>query len=75
MAMEANKTNIPMWTLFMASSMQAALHMDPTYIENLEVFKNSDFGNIERLFNITRKMIGENSEILNVISSEGSSPS
>ena len=42
MANEADKTNISMWTLFMASSVRAALHMDPSYNENFEVFKNSD---------------------------------
>ena len=71
MAMEADKTNISIWTLFMASSMQAALHMDPSFTENLEVLKNSEFENIASLFNITRKMIGENAEILNVTSLEG----
>ena len=49
--------------------------MNPSYTKNLEVFKYSDFENIESLINITRKMIGENSEILNVTSLEGSSPS
>ena len=61
MSMEADKTNISMWTLFMASSMQAALHGDPSFTENLEVFKNPDFENIE------------SSEILNVTSLETSS--
>ena len=29
MIMEADETNISIWTFFMASSMQAAVHMDP----------------------------------------------
>ena len=41
----------------MASSMPAALHMDPSYEENLELFKNSEFQNITGLFGITRMMI------------------
>ena len=50
----------------MASSMQAALHMDPSYEKNLEIFKSSEFENIKGLFGITRMMIEGNSEIKNV---------
>ena len=45
----------------MASSMQAALHMDPSYEKNLKLFKNSEFENIKDLFGITRKIIEGNS--------------
>ena len=38
----SEKMHISMWTRFMASSMQAALHMDPSYEHNLEFFKNSE---------------------------------
>ena len=47
----------------MVSSIQAALHMDPSYENNLELFKNSEFDNIKGLFGITRMMIEGNSEI------------
>ena len=50
----------------MASSMQAALYMCPSYEKTLEIFKNSEFENIEGLFGITRMMIERNSEIKNV---------
>ena len=50
----------------MASSMQAALHMDPSYEKNLELFKNSEFESIKGLFGITRMMIEGNSEIKKV---------
>ena len=46
----------------MASSMQAALHMDPSYEKNLELFKNSEFENIKDLFGITRMIIEGNSK-------------
>ena len=46
----------------MASSMQAALLMDPSYEKNLEIFKNSEFEN-KGLLSITRMMIEGNSEI------------
>ena len=42
--------------------MQAALHMDPSNEKNLELFKNSEFENINGLFGITRMMIEGNSE-------------
>ena len=54
------------WTRFMASSMQAVLHVDPSYEKNLELFKNSEFESIKGLFGITRLMIEGNSEIKNV---------
>ena len=46
----------------MASSMQAALHMDPSYELNLEFFKNYEFEN-RGLFGISRMTIEGNSEI------------
>ena len=52
-ANEADKTNISMWTLFVASSVRAALRMQPIYTENLDVFKN--FEKIESLFNMYDK--------------------
>ena len=52
----------------MASSMQAALYMDPNYEKNLEVFKNSEFENIKGLLGITKMMIEGNSEIKNAFS-------
>ena len=50
-SMDSEKMHISIWTLLMAPSMQAALHMDPNYAKNLEIFKNSEFENIESLFN------------------------
>ena len=41
--MISEKMHISIWTRFMASSMQAALHMDPSCDKNLELFKNSEF--------------------------------
>ena len=36
--------------------MQAALHLDLNYANNLEKFKNSEFENIESLFNVMNMM-------------------
>ena len=55
-SMDSEKMHFSIWTRFLASSMQAALHMDPSYEKNLEIFKNSDKG----LFSITRVMIERN---------------
>ena len=54
----------------MASSMQAALHMDPSYEKNLDLFKNSEFESIKGLFGITTMMLEGNSEIKNVFPAE-----
>ena len=62
-SINSEEMHISIWTRFTASSMQAALHMDPSYENNLELFKNSEFENIKGLFGITRMMIEGNSEI------------
>ena len=74
-SIDSEKMHIPMWTLSMASSMQAALYMDPNYAKNLEIFKNSEFENIESLFNVMNMMIARNSEIKNLFPEESANPS
>ena len=46
----------------MSSSMKAAIHFGPNYLVNQEVYKNTNFEEIESLFNITQKLILEHSE-------------
>ena len=59
----------------MSSSMKAATHFGPDYLANLEVYKNTNFEEIESLLNITPTVILEHSEeILNVKPLESSSP-
>ena len=74
-SIDSEKMHIPMWTLSMASSMQAALYMDPNYAKNLEIFKNSEFENIESLFNVMNMMIARNSEIKNLFPEDSANPS
>ena len=51
----------------MSSSIKAAIHLGPNYLANLEVYKNTNFKEIQSLFNISQKLILEHSEeILNV---------
>ena len=65
-SMEALKTKVLIWGLFMSSSITAAIHFWANYLANLED-KNMNFEEIESLFNITEKLILEHSEeFLNV---------
>ena len=74
-SIDSEKMHIPKKTLSMASSMQAALYMDPNYAKNLEIFKNSEFENIESLFNVMNMMIARNSEIKNLFPEDSANPS
>ena len=59
----------------MSSSMNAAIHLGPNYLANLEVCKNTNFEEIQSLINITQKLILEHSEeILNVNTIDSASP-
>ena len=60
----------------MSSSMKAAIHLGPNYLANVEVYKNTNFEEIQSLFNITQKLILDLSEeILNVNTIESAIPS
>ena len=60
----------------MSSSMEAAILLGPNYVENLEVYKNTDFEETQNLFGITQKLISDHSaEILKVNTIESTSPS
>ena len=60
----------------MSSSMKAAIHLGPKFLANLEVYKNTNFEEIQSLLKITQKLIFEHSEeILNVGAIESASPS
>ena len=74
-SMDSEKMHISIWTLFMASWTQAALNMDPNYAKNLKIFKNSEFENIESLFNVTNMMIAGNSKIKNIFPKDSANPS
>ena len=64
------------WRMFLASSMEAAIHLGPDFLRNSEIYKNTQFENIVHVFNITFKLIKEHSEeILDVECLEHSSPS
>ena len=64
------------WGLFKSSSMKAAVHLGPNYTENLEENDDTNFEEIQNLFDITQKLVSEHSEgILNVKTTESTSPS
>ena len=52
----------------MASSMQAAVYMEPSYEKILEFFKNSEASKVCSVF--TRMIIDGNSEIKNVLTAD-----
>ena len=60
--MEALKTNVLIWCMFMSSSMKAAIRLGSNYLANLEDYKNTNFEEIQSLFNIIQKLILEHSE-------------
>ena len=61
-SMDAYKTMVLIWRLLLASSMKAAIHLGPDLLTNSKVYKNTKFENIWSVFNITRKLIKEQSE-------------
>ena len=54
--METLKTIELIWRMFMSSSMKAAIHLGPNYLANLEVYKNTNFEEIQSLFNIRQSI-------------------
>ena len=60
----------------MSTTMKAAIHLGPNYIEILEVYRNTNFEELQNLFDITQRFILEHgAEILNVSTIEWTSPS
>ena len=73
---EALKTNVLICGLFKSTTMKAAIHLRPNCVENLEVYRNTNFEELENLFDITQKVILDHHlEILNVKTIEWTSPS
>ena len=68
-SMNSEKMHISTWTRFMASSMQAPLHIDPSYekIRNFSRILNLRASKV--MFGFTRMMIEGNSKIKNVFPS------
>ena len=59
----------------MSSSMKAAIHLGPNYLTILEIYKNTNFEEIQSLFQITLKLIVDHSEeILNIHTIHSASP-
>ena len=75
LGIQAHKTNILIWRMFMSASMKAAIHMGPDCIKILEVCQNTNFEELQNLFDITQKLVHKQREILNVRMIECASPS
>ena len=52
---ETTKTNVSTWGFFIPSTVEAAIHLGPRYTDNLEVYKNTNFEEIQNLFGIVQK--------------------
>ena len=61
-SMDAYKTSVLIWGMFMTSSMKAAIHLGPNFKSNSELKENTKFEDIESVFNITQKLVREHSE-------------
>ena len=44
---EALKTNVLIWGLFMSTTMKAAIHLGPSYVDKLEVFRNTNVEDLQ----------------------------
>ena len=62
--------------MFVSSSMKAAIHLGPDCLANLEVYKSTNFEEIQSSINITQKSILEHfGEIVSVSTIHSTSPS
>ena len=60
----------------MSTTMKAAIYLGPNYVENLEVYRNTIFEELQNLFDITLKlMLDHQAEILNVTTINWTQPS
>ena len=65
---EALKANELIWRLFfMSSTIKAAIHLGPNYVEILEIYRNTNFEELQNFFDTTQKLILDHqAEILKV---------
>ena len=64
------------WGLFVSTTMEAAIHLGPNYVEILELYRNTDFEQLQNLFDITQKLtLDHQAKILNLTKIVGTSPS
>ena len=76
MGIEALKTKVLIWGLFMSTTVKAAIHLRPNYVEILEVYRNTNFEEIQDLFVTAQKLILDHqAEILNVTRTGWTAPS
>ena len=55
--------------------MKAAVHLGPNYIENLEVYRNTNYEELQKLFDITERLILDHqAEILSVSQIDWTAP-
>ena len=70
------RTNVLIWWSFMSTTMKADIHPGPNYVEDLEENRNTNFEELQNLFDITQKLIlNHQAEILNVTTIDWTAPS
>ena len=55
------KTNVLIWGLFMSTKMKSAMSFGLEYGKNLVACQNHNFGGIKTLFDVSLRLIAENS--------------
>ena len=58
--------NTMMWVTFMLVTQQAAVHLGNDSLENLNSTKNQSQRTMKQLFDVTRKLVSERTEILGI---------
>ena len=59
--MDAYKTDVLRWRMFMTSSMTAAIHLGPKFKSNSDIYKSTKFEDIESVLSITQNLEKEHS--------------
>ena len=63
--------NAMIWRIFLSATMKAAVHLGQDYQENLRTTKNIDFEKAQQLFDISHKLILNQSEIFGIMHFHG----
>ena len=54
--------NAMIWRVLMSATMKAAVHLGQDFSDNLRITRNTDFEKVEQLFDISQKLILNQSE-------------
>ena len=63
--MKGLDVNTAIWSFFMSVTPQAAVHLGEDYSENLRSTKNQPLKSVRQLFQVTERLITDQTELLN----------